>query len=349
MTTAATAAATREQQLQPLNDNDIVRLAQYHHCQSGLSLPPYLLSPNSHSTLISYLRSRSSSPSPSLAVSEYTVSLLSLISLSPTTPSVSSLLSSLLLSYASLFSSQNIPHDSNSLRTIHLFNTLLSYVPVNDLQSIVDAIVSGFSSIVHVDDAQMFDLLPRCFYLILSAEEVEGGRDYVNSVVDSILDCEWPKGLLVKMVSIAREITFLDKGKGKEFLQKVFVGMKSVDLQDLPSLMYQLLVLASKGFNKREVIEGIVGFFGSKFGTKANSIMRQIEGTVLLHMNFAVKQDPSLGQEVIKLVKLDIRAFNHFTVAILLSVARVRRFSESSLGILKTALLTAYSDCKSAK
>jgi Fanconi anemia group I protein len=62
-----------------------------------------------------------------------------------------------------------------------------------------------------------------------------------------------------------------------------------------------------------------------------------------------VKQDPSLGKEVIGLVKLDFRALNHFTISVLLSVARVRRFSESSLGILKTVLLTAYRDHKFAK
>ncbi|KAK9933813.1 hypothetical protein M0R45_020988 [Rubus argutus] len=37
-------------------------------------------------------------------------------------------------------------------------------------------------------------------------------------------------------------------------------------------------------------------------GKKASSIVRQVEGTVLLHVNFSVKQDPSLGQEVMGLV-----------------------------------------------
>ena len=108
---------------------------------------------------------------------------------------------------------------------------------------------------------------------------------------------------------------------------------------DLPSLAYLLLVLASKGFDKREVIEGIVWFFGSELGSKMTSTVRQVEGTVLLHVNFAVKQDPSLGKEVMGLIKSDLRAFNHFTVAVLLSVSRVRRFSESSTAILKTVFL----------
>ncbi|KAL0414757.1 UNVERIFIED_CONTAM: Fanconi anemia group I protein [Sesamum radiatum] len=82
---------------------------------------------------------------------------------------------------------------------------------------------------------------------------------------------------------------------------------------------------------------------------KGGSVMKQVEGTVLLHVNFAVKQDPSLGQEVLGLVRLDSRAFNHFTVAVLLSVARIRRFSETAIGVLKSALFNAYKDYKFTK
>ncbi|KAL5785187.1 hypothetical protein ACOSQ2_007579 [Xanthoceras sorbifolium] len=331
----------------PLNDSDIIRLAQYHHAETSSSVPPYILSPESQQTLVSFLHSRSSSQNPSLAISEYVLSILYLISLSPQTPSLSSLLSSLLVAYTELFTSLKIPRDSNSLKTIHLFDTLLNYVPVDDLKSILDSIVSDLSRILNLDDAQMLDLLPKSFNLV--RESLRGG-DYVNYVFDRVLDCNWSKGLLVKLVSIVKDLGFVDKGRCREFLEKVFEGMKIVDLQDLPSLVYQLLLLASKGFNKREVVEGIVGFFGSKMGSKVTStIVRQVEGTVLLHVNFAVKQDPSLGQEVMGLVKLDVRAFNHFTVAVLLSVARVRRFSESSMGILKTALITAYRDYKFSK
>ncbi|XVF66198.1 hypothetical protein PTKIN_Ptkin10aG0016300 [Pterospermum kingtungense] len=334
----------------PLNDVDIVRLAQQkllpnNHQQPNVSLPPFLLSSHSHKALISYLHSRAAAPSPSSAVSEYVISLLSLISLSPETPSIASLLSSFLSSYTQIFPS--LPHDSNSLKTISFFNTLLIHVPFDDLKSVIDSVASNLSGVVTVDDAQLFDLFPQCFELIRTAEEK--GGDYVNSVVDKILDSKWSKGFLLKMVSIAKDFSFLDKTRGKEFLEKVFEGIKKVDLMDLPSLVYQLLVLASKGFNKREIIEGIVWFFRSELGSKMTSTVRQVEGTVLLHVNFAVKQDPSLGKEVMGLVKSDLRAFNHFTVAVLLSVSRVRRFSESSITILKTALLAAYSDYKFTK
>ena len=51
--------------------------------------------------------------------------------------------------------------------------------------------------------------------------------------------------------SIARDFPVLDKVRDREFVGKVFDGMSGLDLQDLPSLVYQLLVLASssRGFD----------------------------------------------------------------------------------------------------
>ncbi|KAL1210225.1 hypothetical protein V5N11_021808 [Cardamine amara subsp. amara] len=345
-----TVATAEEPSQRPLTDNDIVRLAQYHHCQTGFSLPPYLLSPASHDSLLSYIKSRSSSPSPSKPVSEYVIALLSLISLSPTTPQLSSLLASLLISYTEIFNSGKIPSDSDSLKTIQLFGTLLRYLHIKELKSVVDLILSDVSRVITVDEAQLFDLLPLCFDLLRNPIDSKASEiDFVNSAVDRVLNCEWKKGLLTKLVSLAKEFSFLDKGRKSELVEKVFIGIKCIDLQDLPSLVYQLLVLASKGFCKREVIGGVVGFFGSKAESRVASVVRQIEGTVLLHVNFAVKQDPSLGQEVVALVKSDLRAFNHFTVAVLFSVARIRKFGENSLGVLRMALLTAYNDYRLSK
>lgn len=224
-------------------------------------------------------------------------------------------------------------------------------VPIQDLTSAVDTIVGDLSQTLDPDDAQLLDLLPRCLDLIRRSDEIEKGIDYIDSVFEAMVACDWSNALLVKIVSILRDLPFLDKSRvrAREFLEKVFAGMRRLELQDLPSLVYQLLLLVSKGFSKRDVIEGIVMFFGSEMASKAVSTVRQVEGTVLLHVNFAVKQDPSLGQELMGLVKSDLKTFNHITVAILLSVARVPRFTDASMGILKKALLTAYCDYKMTK
>lgn len=167
-------------------------------------------------------------------------------------------------------------------------------------------------------------------------------------MIDRVILCQWSKVLLVKIVSVVYEFRFLSKERCREFVDKVFDELRNVELQDLPSLVYQLLLLASKGFCKREVIQGILVFFGCELGRKTSSIVRQVEGTVLLHVNFAVKQDPLLGQELIGILRSDVRVFNYFVVAVLLSVARIRRFNDSAMTILKSTLANAYKDCKFA-
>lgn len=256
--------------LPPLTDTDIIHLAQQHHHSSETTtatttapLPPLLLSDTSHQTLLSYLHTRATtSPNPSLAVADYASALISLAS---SHPSLSSLFSSLLLSYASLFATHKIPHDRLSLSTIQLFATHLEAVPVPELPSIIHVITSYILQITDSEDAQMLILLPKCLQLIRTSNEIEKPHGYINSVVDTLIKSKWSKVLLVKMVEIIREFSFIDREKRRDFLGKIFDGMRDVELQDLPGLVYQLLVLASKGFSKKEVIEGIVMYFGEKF------------------------------------------------------------------------------------
>ncbi|KAL7144432.1 hypothetical protein ABFS83_07G012200 [Erythranthe nasuta] len=345
----STTALHRPPQPPPLTDIEIISLAQ-HHGDISSQLPPFLLSESSHPTLLSFLHSRATAATPnsSSSVSDYVSSLLSLISRHPSS-ALSSLLPPLLHSYLSLFTSHKIPHDRNSLSTLQQLVGYIDSVEISELPKLIDSITSYLPQINDLEDTHLLILLPKCVELVRISNEIDKPVEYINSVIDALLNCEWSKVLLIKMVQIVRDFSScIDKVRKSEFLEKIFAKMRDdVEIQDLPGLVYQLLVLATKGFGKRQVIEGVVLYFG---GTKkAGSIMKQVEGTVLLHVNFAVKQDTSLGQEVLGLVRLDSRAFNHFTVLILLSIARIRRFNESAVAVLKTALLNAYKDYKFAK
>ncbi len=91
--------------------------------------------------------------------------------------------------------------------------------------------------------------------------------------------------------------------------------MKEMDLQELPPLVYQMLLLSIKGL-KAPIIKGIIGhfsyleeqvkekyllkikvnykhsFFTCQRDAKISAEqLRHIEGTVILHINFAIKQD----------------------------------------------------------
>ncbi|KAJ4764510.1 Fanconi anemia group I protein [Rhynchospora pubera] len=286
-----------------------------------------LPSPLPLSSLLSLL---SSSPSPLLLSS-----LLSLLSRSPP-PFPSSLIHPSLLSLLSpSFPSSHLP------QITPLFPPLLSRLDPSLLPSLLDLLTSHLFFISDPNTASLLDLLPPLLSLSIS----NYGFPTVAQFLDRILSSDWSKSFLLKFASILHELA-PDVGPSvPDFLDKIFNGMSLVDIQDMPSLVYQLLLLASKGNCRRTVIGGIFRFFGEHV-RGPGSIVRQVEGTVLMHVNFAVKQDLTLGQEIVATVRSDLGSLNHFMVNVLLSVARVKRFSDSVMSALKTAVVDSNRDCK---
>ncbi|KAG6501138.1 Fanconi anemia group I protein-like isoform X1 [Zingiber officinale] len=270
-------------------------------------------------------------PFPTFPVSTYLSALLSLLSRSRSPPS-SSLLSSLLISFLTMFHSRRFPrHDAALL--LRLFTPHLSFLDRSQILALVDLILSRLSEIADPEDALPLDHLPRLL-------ELAGVCEPVDLTVERLLAAEWSKALLLKVVALLRELPPIGRARVSDFLDRVFLQMKGVDLQDLPSLIYQLLLLASKCIHRKEVIRGILAFLGSCSKGRP-SIMRQVEGTILMHVNFSVKQDPSLGQEMLMVIRSDLQLLNHFAVTVLFSMARVRRFNESSIVVLKLAVVTS--------
>lgn len=73
---------------------------------------------------------------------------------------------------------------------------------------------------------------------------------------------------------------------------------------------------------------------------------RQVEGTVVLHVNFAVKQDPVLGAEWLAVARSNHGTVSSFMVAVLLSLARIQRFEQQCFDILKAAAVKPSQDCE---
>ncbi|CAN0599892.1 unnamed protein product, partial [Laminaria digitata] len=75
--------------------------------------------------------------------------------------------------------------------------------------------------------------------------------------------------------------------------------------------------------------------------------LRLVEGTILLHFNFAMKQDHNLASCVLKGFQRRAtapeigRAFTPFRLALLLSLSRIQRFSQPVLDLVQDIV----SDC----
>jgi Fanconi anemia group I protein len=163
----------------------------------------------------------------------------------------------------------------------------------------------------------------------------------------------WPSATLLAVASLLRDVPPAYRNRVPAFLGKIFSFLPSADAQDLPALSYQLLLLASKPLHPRAVLAGLLRFFGDRRGACVRappSIARQVEGTVLMNVAFVVKQDPALAREVLAAVKADAAgALSGFAVAVLLSVARVPRFNEGAVGLLRDAAAVSRRDYRMSR
>ncbi|XP_078097436.1 Fanconi anemia group I protein isoform X2 [Mustelus asterias] len=164
---------------------------------------------------------------------------------------------------------------------------------------------------------------------------------------------------------------FRDVALSTEELQFVMVKVlqmfPKLDLEELPPLVYQLLLLSSKGC-KKTLLEGIISFFHQQdqlqkeeqSGTESMELeavtvpqdqLRHVEGTIILHIVFAIKLDYNLGREFIKYLKAGqngetSRVLCSFNIALMLSVARIHRFEEQVFDFLKTVIVKGFKDAQ---
>ncbi|KAJ7409413.1 Fanconi anemia group I protein [Willisornis vidua] len=171
--------------------------------------------------------------------------------------------------------------------------------------------------------------------------------------------------VLTALASSKESLTY---GKGEELqfvVEKVLRMFSKLDLQEIPPLVYQLLLLSAKG-SKKTVLEGIISFFNQldkrqkeeqrvpqsmdlEVATMPLDQLRHVEGTVILHIVSVINLDQDLGEELIKHLKTEQqkdpgRALCPFSVALLLSVAVKHRLQEQIFDFLKTSITRSCKD-----
>ncbi|TVU47095.1 hypothetical protein EJB05_06676 [Eragrostis curvula] len=205
-----------------------------------------------------------------------------------------------------------------------------------------DALSDILSSLSAASPANHLTLLPHLLSLSPSPSAA-------SAIFSSLLSAtSWPSATLLAVASLLRDLPPAYRTRVPALLGKIISLLPGADAQDLPALAYQLLLLASKPLHPRAVLTGLLCFFGGRSGASIRappSIARQVEGTVLMNFAFVVKQDPALAREVLAAVKADAAgAISGFAVAVLLAVARVRRFNEGALGVLRDAAVLSRRD-----
>ncbi|CAN8065972.1 unnamed protein product [Agarophyton chilense] len=169
------------------------------------------------------------------------------------------------------------------------------------------------------------------------------------------------------VVSVAREAPLSDHANQVVF-SHLTKNMRRVDLVELPAYIYQLLLYVSSRGNS-QVKSGVLLQIAQVFSSHEEKLthrhalsqsilaededaivpsspsitdLRQIQGTALLHIEYAVKQDPSLAIEIVRLTKAGVESRDHFLTAfgtgIVLSLARAVSTRTDVLQILRDVI-----------
>ncbi|KAJ8343925.1 hypothetical protein SKAU_G00312540 [Synaphobranchus kaupii] len=189
------------------------------------------------------------------------------------------------------------------------------------------------------------------------------GDEYRKQLINSLCSCRWDPQCVTHLTSMFRDVP-LSKEELQFVVEKVLRMCNKLDLQEIPPLAYQLLLLTAKGC-KKLVLDGLVNLFNEQdqrvseeakhsdgLDVEVQSVpqdqLRHVEGTTILHVVFAVRLDHELGKELLKSIKAGQGELGGglcpFSIALLLSVARIQRYEEQVFELLKAAVMRSLKD-----
>ncbi|CAL8260390.1 unnamed protein product [Merluccius merluccius] len=224
----------------------------------------------------------------------------------------------------------------------------------------VDAIKSG-----KMASGKSLELFPTVLTALAACDTLSfgkgqlSGEEYKKQLINSLCSSRWDPKCVIHLTTMFRDVP-LSPEELQFLVEKVLRMFSKLELQEIPPLIYQLLLLSAKGC-KKQVLDGIIGYFkeqdlhqkdeqerGESLDLEVQAIptdqLRHVEGTAILHIVFAIRLDHDLGREFLKSLKLSYGDMCPFGVALLLSVARIQRYEDQVFDLLKGAITKSFKD-----
>ncbi|NXY82042.1 FANCI protein, partial [Alcedo cyanopectus] len=190
------------------------------------------------------------------------------------------------------------------------------------------------------------------------------GEEFKKQLINTLCSSKWDPQSVIHLANMFRDIPL--SGEELQFVvEKVLRMFSKLDLQEIPPLVYQLLLLSAKG-SKKTVLAGIISFFNQldnrqkeeqkapqsvdlEVATVPLDQLRHVEGTIILHIVSVIHLQQDLGEELVRHLKTEQqkdpgRALCPFSVALLLSVAVKHRLQEQIFDFLKTSITRSCKD-----
>ncbi|KAL0084097.1 FANCI solenoid 4-domain-containing protein [Phycomyces blakesleeanus] len=212
-------------------------------------------------------------------------------------------------------------------------------LPVHDLHKASIRILN----IIYEDkpmNPRLFEIISKVWN-ILSASDLAAEAD---KMLNDICKSEWHADVAMRLASAFNEMELTQKQLERVISQSL-KQLAKLDPEEVPPFIYQLLLLSRKG-HKRLILSGICDFFADCNKRPDNlEALSRTQGTVMLHISFAIKQDQELGIELVKYLKSErIKMLETFNMACLLSTARLHRLEDNIFDLIKTTIITIYRD-----
>ncbi|GFS88300.1 fanconi anemia group I protein homolog [Nephila pilipes] len=189
--------------------------------------------------------------------------------------------------------------------------------------------------------------------------EDKSGAELKKDIIMSLISNEINISCMVELISVLKDID-LSEDEMKLLTESLLKYLPDIEFNELPSFIYQLLLLSSKGQRQR-IILGIMIYFIKQdgcFQKKADEesealisnenemLYRQTEGTVVLMLSVSSRHDQIIGKEFALLIKKVQHkpelVFLPFSFAAALSLSKVQSNKDDIFESLKKSLTVAY-------
>eukprot|EP00667_Euglena_gracilis_P000349 EG_transcript_349 len=209
-----------------------------------------------------------------------------------------------------------------------------------------------------VDEApfQLLDAVPKLWAAIgnlsvfqstsFNGREQQSKEQFMDFILGELCNIKWPAFLAVKFSASLKEMDLTAVQSAKAVAKVLELLQAHPRVHETPALVYQLVGLSSKG-DRGVALRGIAACFSALEAQRPEvpESLCQVEGTVLLHLSFAMKQDPELAKELLRLVRAaEWSSLTAFDIAFLLAVSRLPAFERPAIDAAKAKVQQCFRD-----
>ncbi|EFC48047.1 hypothetical protein NAEGRDRAFT_57172 [Naegleria gruberi] len=196
----------------------------------------------------------------------------------------------------------------------------------------------------------VLDIWTQCISAVMAKDEIEinsktkkkkKSEEYKTGIIKDMCKCDWSQKVLA-FANAFKDMP-LNDNELELVVDKFFKYLNKMNLNDCAPLIYQLLILSSRG-KRQKILLGIIAYFDNLEKEKRrNSLtstedsVNQLEGTVLHFIDYATKQNQELATEMLKIMKNESSGgLNTFKASFLLIISGLMNFEEKAFKVLKT-------------